>query len=108
MNWPPMALHQPSSPPLVRRYPRLVSSGAIAIRSSLYVSAALMRAWLAAFELSPKTFGSRSGPLFPRMLVVAPPAALGFVLGRFLQVKFQSIEMANGVEAVPRLAEAEA
>ena len=39
------------------------------------------------------------------MLVVAPVLALRLVLGRFLQVNFQSVQMTDGVEPIPRLAE---
>src|SRR5262245_17739729 len=42
------------------------------------------------------------------MLVVAPPLSLRLVLGRFLQVNFQSVDMTDRVESIPRLAEAEA
>src|SRR4029077_19981284 len=42
------------------------------------------------------------------MFVVAPPTALRLVPGRFLQVNFQSVQMTNGVETIPRLAETEA
>src|SRR6476620_2953258 len=42
------------------------------------------------------------------MLVLAPPTALSLVTGRFLQVNFQSVQVTNGVETIPRLAEAEA
>ena len=42
------------------------------------------------------------------MLVVAPPLALRLVLGRFLQVNFQSVQMTDGVEPLPWLAEREA
>ena len=42
------------------------------------------------------------------VLVVAPVSTLVLVLRRFLQVQFQSVQMADGVEAIPRLAEREA
>src|SRR5206468_522141 len=42
------------------------------------------------------------------MVVIAPPPALRLILGRFLQVNFQSVQMTNGVETIPRLAETEA
>src|SRR5262245_2855436 len=42
------------------------------------------------------------------MLVVAPVLAPRLALGRFLQVKLQPVQLTDGVEAVPRLAEREA
>src|SRR5262245_4957159 len=42
------------------------------------------------------------------VLVGAPVLALRFVLGRFLQVKFQSIQLSDNVETIPRLTEPEA
>src|SRR6187402_1920312 len=41
------------------------------------------------------------------MLMVAPPSPFRQTLWRFLQVKFQSVNLANGVEPVPWLAEGE-
>ena len=39
------------------------------------------------------------------MFVVAAMLSLRLVPGRFLQVKFQSVQMTDGVETIPRLAE---
>src|SRR5205823_13368687 len=41
------------------------------------------------------------------VLVIAPPPALGFVPGRFLQMKLQSVHMADRVETLPRFFERE-
>src|SRR5687767_14834152 len=42
------------------------------------------------------------------MLAVAPVSTLFRVLRRFLQVELQSVQEADGIEALPRLAEREA
>src|SRR6266550_8117738 len=42
------------------------------------------------------------------MIVVSPVLAVRVVLGRFLQVKFQSVENTDRIEPFPRLAEREA
>ena len=42
------------------------------------------------------------------MIVVAPVLAVRVVLGRFLQVKFKSVQNTDRVEPFPRLAEREA
>ena len=42
------------------------------------------------------------------MLVIAPVATLCLVLGCFLQVQFQSVQVTDSVETIPRLAELEA
>ena len=42
------------------------------------------------------------------MLVVAPMPALGLILGRLFQVKFQSVQTTNGVKPIPCFAEREA
>ena len=42
------------------------------------------------------------------MIVVLPVLAVRVVLGRFLQVKFQSVQNTDRVEPFPRLAEREA
>ena len=39
------------------------------------------------------------------MLVVPPVAALSLVLGRFLQVQFQPVQMSDGIETTPWFAE---
>src|SRR5437868_3393999 len=41
------------------------------------------------------------------MIVVSPVLAVRLVLGRFLQVKFQSVQNTDRVEPFPRLAERE-
>lgn len=40
------------------------------------------------------------------MLVIAPPLAVRLVLGGFLEVELQSVQLADGVKAAPRVAEA--
>ena len=42
------------------------------------------------------------------MLVIAAIAALRFVLRHLLEVKFQPVEVTDGVEPIPRLAEGKA
>src|SRR5947209_15833237 len=42
------------------------------------------------------------------MLVVAAVLSLGVVPGCFFQVKFESVQITDGVETIPRLAECEA
>src|SRR5687767_13239135 len=42
------------------------------------------------------------------VLMLATVAAVILILRRFLQVHFESVEMADGVEAIPRVAEREA
>ena len=42
------------------------------------------------------------------MLVVAPPLALRLVLGRLLQVDFQTVQTTDGIEPIPGLTEPEA
>ena len=42
------------------------------------------------------------------MFVVTPVLTLVLILRRFFQVEFESVKIADGVEAIPRLAEGEA
>src|SRR5687768_12872868 len=49
-----------------------------------------------------------NAPCGIEVLMAAAVPTLVMVFLRFLQVKLQSVEMADGVEAIPRLAEAEA
>jgi len=42
------------------------------------------------------------------MLIIAPVLTLRFVLGCFLQVQFQSVQITDSVETLPRFAELEA
>jgi hypothetical protein len=42
------------------------------------------------------------------MLVIAPVPTLCLVLGCFLQVQFQSVQMTDSVETIPRVAKLEA